>query len=228
MGNSRLAPGLRVASVIGEGEQQAGRDRHMGSRNRTALCTRLLDVIENEIAPRTQAGVAAGNKAFGAAILRKADLSLVVAEANRETENPLLHGEIAALNAFYRLPAADRPSTADCLFVSTHESCPLCLSAITWTGFDNFYYLFDYLEVRDDFHIPHNLKIHKEVFSLPAGNYRRHNAFWHSHGLKDLATDAKGDDAARLADQIGRIKATFVALADAYQKSKTANDIPLN
>ena len=36
----------------------------------TDLCTRLLDVIENDILPKTREGVAEGNKAFGAAILR--------------------------------------------------------------------------------------------------------------------------------------------------------------
>ncbi len=110
----------------------------------TTLADRFLSVIEDDVVPKTRAGVAAGNKLFGAAILRKSDLSLVVAATNTETENPLFHGEIATLNAFYRLPAASRPAARDCLFLSTHEPCPLCLSAITWTGFDNFTYLFGY------------------------------------------------------------------------------------
>jgi tRNA(Arg) A34 adenosine deaminase TadA len=78
-----------------------------------SLFERLFDVIENDIVPLTAAGVAAGNKLFGAAILRKADLSLIVAGTNQETENPLWHGEISALNAFYRLPAGDRPIGAN-------------------------------------------------------------------------------------------------------------------
>ncbi len=36
-----------------------------------ALIDRLIDVIEHEIIPKTAEGVAAGNKVFGAAILRK-------------------------------------------------------------------------------------------------------------------------------------------------------------
>ena len=40
------------------------------------MIDRLFDVIEQDIVPRTRAGVAAGNKVFGAAILRKDDLSL--------------------------------------------------------------------------------------------------------------------------------------------------------
>src|SRR5690606_32124034 len=50
-----------------------------------ALIARLLDVIENDVVPKTEQGVASGNKLFGAAILRKSDLSLVLAETNNET-----------------------------------------------------------------------------------------------------------------------------------------------
>ena len=131
--------------------------------DQSRLCARLLDVIEKVILPKTQLGVNEGNKAFGAAILRKSDLSLVISRANEETKNPLFHGEISTLNAFYNIPVSIRPNTDECYFLSTHESCPLCLSAITWTGFDNFYYLFGYEETRDAFKIPHNLKILYEV-----------------------------------------------------------------
>ena len=93
----------------------------------------------------------------------------MIAGTNAETENPLFHGEVSTLNAFYRLPAADRPATRDCLFLSTHEPCSLCLSAITWAGFDNFFYLFGYEDTRDAFNIPHDLKILQEVFGVEHG-----------------------------------------------------------
>ena len=38
-----------------------------------------------------------GNKLFGAAIILKKDLSLVVADTNKEMEWPLLHGEVSCL-----------------------------------------------------------------------------------------------------------------------------------
>ncbi|HEY0033172.1 MAG TPA: nucleoside deaminase, partial [Devosia sp.] len=72
------------------------------------LISRLLDVIEHDIAPVTMRGVANGNKLFGAAILRKSDLSVVVAETNNETENPLWHGEMHALKRFFELPSDQR------------------------------------------------------------------------------------------------------------------------
>ena len=75
----------------------------------SALVIRLLDVIEHDIAARTRGGVAGGNKLFGAAILRKSDLSVVIAETNNETENPLWHGEMHAIKRFYELPADQRP-----------------------------------------------------------------------------------------------------------------------
>ena len=62
-----------------------------------SLIDRLLDVIEHDIVPKTAEGVAHGNKLFGAAILRKGDHSLVLAETNNETENPLWHGEVHCL-----------------------------------------------------------------------------------------------------------------------------------
>ena len=99
---------------------------------------RILDVIDSDIVPLTRRGVAIGDKVFGAAILRKDDLSLVVAGSNHETENPLWHGEVHTLKRFYEIAADQRPATRDCIFIATHEPCSLCLSSITWTGFDNF------------------------------------------------------------------------------------------
>ena len=49
------------------------------------LCKWPLYVIEHDILPKTRGGVAEGNEAFRAAILRKSDLSPVIADANRET-----------------------------------------------------------------------------------------------------------------------------------------------
>ncbi|MCB1469925.1 MAG: nucleoside deaminase [Rhizobiaceae bacterium] len=194
----------------------------------TDFISRLFDVIEHDIVPMTAKGVVKGNKLFGAAILRKDDLSLVVAETNNEMENPLWHGEVHCLKRFYEMPKADRPETSECIFIATHEPCSLCLSAITWTGFDNFYYLFSHEDSRDSFAIPHDLKILKEVFTLDPGGYNAENAYWKRFGLRRLIREMPDADRESMERRVTGISATYERLSEIYQESKDANDIPLS
>ena len=130
------------------------------------LLNKFLYTFKNDILPLTIKGVNSGNKIFGAAIINKDDHSLVVAGSNNETENPIWHGEMDTLKKFYELNKKMRPKEKNCIFLSSHEPCSLCLSAITFSGFDNFYYLFPYKSTNDEFNIPHDLNILKEVFNI--------------------------------------------------------------
>ncbi|MBJ7339434.1 nucleoside deaminase [Mycolicibacterium sp.] len=190
------------------------------------IAARLLDVIDDDILPLTERGVGAGNKVFGAAVLRKNDLSLVIAGTNDETDNPLLHGEMNTLNEFYAL--ADRPPTSELLFLTTHEPCTLCMSAITWAGFDNYYYFYSHEDSRDSFAIPHDLVILKELFGLEPGGYRRSNAFWTAYSIPELVEAEDEPLRSELRAQTARIRARYTALSDRYQESKGDNDIPLS
>ncbi|MFH1794489.1 MAG: nucleoside deaminase [Pseudomonadota bacterium] len=196
--------------------------------NDAALVERLLDVMEHDIVPKTAVGVSAGNKLFGAAILKKSDLSVVIAETNNEMENPLWHGEVHALKRFYELPKEARPATKDCIFLATHEPCSLCLSAITWTGFDNFYYFFSHEDSRDAFAIPHDLKILKEVFTLDPGGYNKENAFWTGRSLRRMIANLPEPERARLSARADALAATYDDLSATYQAQKQDNHIPLN
>lgn len=193
-----------------------------------SLIERLFDVIENDIVPKTAEGVAKGNKVFGAALLAKNDRSLVLAETNNELENPLWHGEMHCLKRFYEMPKASRADTKDLIFLSTHEPCSLCLSAITWAGFDNFYYLFSHEDSRDSFAIPHDLNILKEVFTLEPGGYNAENAYWKSFSLRRLVRELPEADRNRLEERVARISARYDELSEAYQSTKAENDIPLS
>jgi tRNA(Arg) A34 adenosine deaminase TadA len=202
-----------------------------------ALTIRLLDVIEFDIAAKTHEGVAVGNKLFGAAILRKSDLSLVIAETNNETENPLWHGEMHAIKRFYELPPDQRPATKDCIFLATHEPCSLCLSGITWSGFDNFYYLFSYEDTRDSFGIPHDIAILKEVFAVPDPEtgtvspdrplYNPVNKFWQSHSIRQMVASLDRSDREALLSRLDDINAFYNDASAVYQKSKGSMGIPL-
>jgi tRNA(Arg) A34 adenosine deaminase TadA len=201
------------------------------------LVTRLLDVIEVDIAAKTQQGVAGGNKLFGAAILRKSDLSLVIAETNNETENPLWHGEMHAIKRFYELPADQRPDSKDCIFLATHEPCSLCLSGITWSGFDNFYFLFSYEDTRDSFGIPHDIAILQEVYAVPDPGtgavppdrplYNRINRFWHSHSITQMIAGLDRSSREASLARLDDINAFYNDASATYQKSKGSKGIPL-
>lgn len=202
-----------------------------------ALISRLLDVIEKEVAPVTANGVKRGNKLFGAAILKKSDLSVVVAETNNEIENPLWHGEMHAIKRFFEIPADQRPATKDCLFLATHEPCSLCLSGITWSGFDNFYYLFSHENSRDAFAIPYDIQILKAVYAVPEPEtgtvspdrdlYNRQNAFWTSHGLQDMIAGLDRTNKEALLARLDNINALYADLSATYQKDKGNKGIPL-
>ena len=162
-------------------------------KDKTQFVDRVLGVIEHEVVPKTQKGVNEGNKLFGAAILNKSDLSTVIATSNGETGNPLFHGEVQAIFEYYDLPKGKRPSPKDSIFIATHEPCPLCLSSITWGGWDNFFYLFTYEDSRDAYGIPHDIVMLDEIFRCPEGTYNEKNKFWSSWSIRDLIASLPED-----------------------------------
>ena len=189
---------------------------------------KILDIFSNEVLPLTIKGVAKGSKIFGAAIIKKDDFSLVIAETNNEIENPIWHGEIHVLKKFYELDVKTRPNEKDCMFLSSHEPCSMCLSAITFSGFDNFYYLFPYTATNDVFNIPHDLKILKEVFKINNGEYNKENSYWKSQNINLLVENLPSSKKEKILNKLDEIKNRYKALSNQYQENKDGNAIPLN
>jgi tRNA(Arg) A34 adenosine deaminase TadA len=194
----------------------------------TEQLVRYLEVIEQDIVPLTRSGVAAGNKLFGAAVLRKSDLSLVLAATNNETANPLWHGEIHAIKQFFELPS--HPAPEDCVFLATHEPCSLCLSGITWAGFDNFAYLFSHRDSADSFAIPHDIAILKAVYAVPDPDrseadpkrdlYNRVNAYFASTDLMPAARE-------RAPETLARLVTAYEGMSVTYQERRGSGNIAL-
>ena len=185
---------------------------------------KILDIFLNNLIPETIISVSKGNKIFGAFVLNKTDLSLVVTGVNNEIENPLYHGEISTIINFFKLRNLN---PKDYLFVSSHEPCSLCLSAITWSGFDNFYYLFHYEDTESTFNIPHDLKILKEVFKIDKGQYSKNNTFWQSYSILEEIKELQNSEKDKLLAKIKEINKLYEDISNNYQSAKNSNHIPL-
>ncbi len=187
----------------------------------------LLLKILKEIIPATKLSIKKGNKIFGAAILSKKDLSTLIIGTNNEILNPLYHGEISAINSFYSSNICNTINTKDCIFLSTHEPCSLCLSAITWSGFDNFYYFFPYSDTQNKFNIPHDVNILKEVFRLDKSKYNNNNQYWESYSIIDENDKLSNSEKMENNKYIEKIYKEYEFLSNYYQKLKFSNKIPL-
>ncbi len=188
----------------------------------------LVSKILDEIIPSTKEAINNGNKIFGAAILRKKDFSTIVIGTNNEVINPIFHGEISTIHNFYQKKLDNLYKPNDCIFLSTHEPCSLCLSAITWCGFDNFYYFFPYSDTKEKFNIPHDINIMKEVFNLEKGQYTKKNSYWKSYSIIDEIEKLEIHQKKILEEKINKIYEEYEILSEKYQKMKNLNKIPLN
>jgi tRNA(Arg) A34 adenosine deaminase TadA len=197
------------------------------------LVSNILSVTESSIVPLTRSQVSSGSKLFGAAILFRSTLEAVTIATNNERASPLLHGEINCIQTFFSSPKEGRPETKDCIFFATHEPCSLCLSGITWSGFNEFYYLFTYEDSRDLFGIPYDIDILQSVYQVPSPSdtpetlaakplYNRKNKFFNARSVADVVATMEDETAkTKWTAEIARVKAMYNELSDTYQKGKT-------
>ncbi|ORX65207.1 cytidine deaminase-like protein [Linderina pennispora] len=196
------------------------------------LINTILNTTVKDIIPLTTSGVSSGSKLFGAAIFKKDTLELVHASTNNEQVSPLLHGEVNCIQEFFtQIPAESRPSPKDCIFYATHEPCSLCLSAITWAGFNEFYYLFTYEDSRNEFAIPYDIQILEEVYRVAAPSdteeslkkrplYNRDNQFFTSRSVSEVVDTLDFSKIDGIKQRVSEIKRQYHSLSKTYQDGK--------
>lgn len=202
----------------------------------TELLDALCACIERDIHPLSAAAVAAGSKLFGAAILLKSDLSVVYADTNQERGSPLWHGETWTLKQFFEIPADKRPDVKDCLFLTTHEPCSLCLSAIAWSGFDNFIYMYTYEETHNVFECHGDLDIFNNVFNVREDevarqassdgrlsqvrpHYKLRSSMLVALSFAELIAVVPGQEREEYVAKVDAIKKSYGRLSEAYRRN---------
>lgn len=204
-----------------------------------ALLSAFCSCITRDIYPLSAQSVSEGSKLFGAAILRKSDLSVVIADTNQEGDkvggSPIWHGETWTIKRFFDIPKEQRPEVKECLFLTTHEPCSLCLSAITWAGFDNFTYMFTYEDTDELFDIRGDLDVFEHVFYRNEGQtaqqatqeraqvrpeYKLRNKYFVALSFAELVATVKNlDDQHAWARKVEEVKRTYGSLSPEYRKN---------
>ncbi|KAI7867488.1 hypothetical protein K492DRAFT_139233, partial [Lichtheimia hyalospora FSU 10163] len=132
---------------------------------------------------------------------------------------------------FTQIPKESRPNPKDCIFYATHEPCSLCLSAITWAGFNEFYYLFTYEDSRDEFAIPYDIHILEEVYRVKAQGeteesfknrplYNKDNYFFTSRSINEIVDTLDQTKNNEFKKYISEIKKQYHDLSRIYQNGK--------
>ena len=178
------------------------------------LYNRLCDIIETNILPLTSQMTLVGNKVFGAAVLLKKDLSLVLASTNHEAFSPLWHGEVYCIKQFFEKQG--HPEPKDCIFLATHEPCCMCTSSIAWSGFDEVYYLFGYEETEDEFNIPHDQKMIKDIFGCKEPNHD--NSYFKMFNMVKEINKFNEEEKKKALERYEIIRKKYMIVSEQYQK----------
>ena len=99
-----------------------------------ALDLDAIPLATHEAAMRLAIAAAKANPfyPFGAVIIGAADRAVLAQGVNNSKTNPILHGEIVAINDY--VARHGNQGWADDILYTTGEPCPMCMSAIVWAG----------------------------------------------------------------------------------------------
>ena len=187
------------------------------------LLDRVLAAIEDAILPLTREGVAAGNKVFGAALLRKDDGAVVIAGTNNETGE----SAVARRGAHSEAVPRDAGAAADTrTWCSSRRTSPAHVHVGDHLGGVRQFRLL--LQPRGQ---PRRLR-HPARPAHPQGGVRprtaaatgAHNAFWRAGGVAELVAALPAAERAPFEARIAAIRDRYARLSDGYQQGKAGRN----
>jgi hypothetical protein len=90
-----------------------------------------------------------------------------------------------------------------------------------------FTFLFTYEDSRDDYGIPHDLRLLKEVFKIENGEYAKENYYWKSFSISELIEKCQSKHQKDFQARIKELKKVYAEMSDVYQANKGNSTIPL-
>jgi tRNA(Arg) A34 adenosine deaminase TadA len=160
----------------------------------------MLEVVRDEILPLAESESARGNDPSGSAILRSDTLTSVMVGADNRMNNPVFHGEMDAIIRFFKLPV--HPPAAELIFLATHAPCPMCASAIAWSGFKELWVLFDNGCTDPDKPARADLSMFRKLFGVDGT--RQDNSFFITHSIKKTVAASQREDLQTLLNEVER------------------------
>ena len=93
-----------------------------------------IPLKNHETAMRAAIAMATQNQSypFGAVITNAHSGEILARGVNKTFDNPLLHGEISCINQY--IAQYGNKNWGDLVLYTTGEPCPMCMSALVWTG----------------------------------------------------------------------------------------------
>ncbi|KAI5476188.1 hypothetical protein MNV49_000349 [Pseudohyphozyma bogoriensis] len=152
------------------------------------------------ILPLTARGIEHGGGVYGAGIYSKANLSLLATGTNMWNKSPLIH------------------------------ACPMCLSAITWSGFNNIFIFFPYSYSESHFDEPYSRLMTEAIWKIRAEGeseeewkrrelYARKNRFWEARYVEEMVSGLEeGEEKRKFVRRVEGIKREYGKLWKRYEE----------
>ena len=94
----------------------------------------------------------------------------------------------------------------------------MCTSSIAWSGFDEVYYLFGYEETEDEFNIPHDQKMIKDIFGCKEPKHD--NSYFKMFNMIKEANKFNEEDKKKALDRYEIIRKKYSVVSEQYQKGE--------